>query len=100
MNNTTTAPADVRALALGAIALELLAQGLRVVLVPLIALALTACGCGREACRRAQQARAARLERLQGLPVRELRQLARQAGHRALARSGRRAELLAALAEA
>jgi hypothetical protein len=32
------------------------------------------------------------------LPVRELRQLARAAGHRALARSGRRADLLAALA--
>jgi hypothetical protein len=32
------------------------------------------------------------------LAVRELRQLARQAGHRALARSGRRADLLAALA--
>ena len=32
------------------------------------------------------------------LPVRELRQLARDAGHRALARSGRRADLLLALA--
>jgi hypothetical protein len=32
------------------------------------------------------------------LTVRELRQLARQAGHRALARSGRRADLLQALA--
>jgi hypothetical protein len=30
--------------------------------------------------------------------VRELRQLARAAGHRALARNGRRADLLAALA--
>jgi len=34
---------------------------------------------------------------LEALPVRELRQLARQAGHKALARSGRRAELLVAL---
>lgn len=35
---------------------------------------------------------------LDSLPVRELRALARSAGHRALARSGRRAELLAVLA--
>ena len=35
---------------------------------------------------------------LTDLPVRELRQLARQAGHRALARKGRRADLLLALA--
>ncbi len=35
---------------------------------------------------------------LDGLPVRELRALARSAGHRSLARSGRRSELLAALA--
>jgi hypothetical protein len=35
---------------------------------------------------------------LQALPVRELRQLARAAGHRSLARSGRRADLLLALA--
>ena len=33
-------------------------------------------------------------EALESLPVRELRILARQAGHRALARSGRRADLL------
>jgi hypothetical protein len=42
----------------------------------------------------AQQAAAA----VSGLTVRELRQLARQVGHRALARSGRRADLLQALA--
>ena len=35
---------------------------------------------------------------LDGLTVRQLRQLAREAGHRALARSGRRADLLQALA--
>jgi hypothetical protein len=35
---------------------------------------------------------------LDNLPVRELRALARSAGHRSLARSGRRSELLAALA--
>ncbi len=35
---------------------------------------------------------------LEGLPVRELRVLARAAGHRALARSGRRQQLLEALA--
>ena len=36
-------------------------------------------------------------EALEALPVRELRILAREAGHRALARSGRRADLLEAL---
>lgn len=35
---------------------------------------------------------------LEALPVRELRQLARAAGHRALARSGRRQQLLEVLA--
>jgi len=34
---------------------------------------------------------------LEALPVRELRRMARAAGHRALARSGRRADLLEAL---
>lgn len=100
MNTTTTSqpPANLLALALGAQALEALAAGLRAVLVPLIALVLTACGCGHEACRRGQQARAERIERLQGLPVRELRQLAREAGHRAIARNGRKADLLTVLA--
>lgn len=37
-------------------------------------------------------------ESLQLLTVRQLRQLAREAGHKALARNGRRAELLAAFA--
>jgi hypothetical protein len=45
-------------------------------------------------------ATAAPRTQLEALPVRELRRLARAAGHRALARSGRRAELLAALAGA
>jgi hypothetical protein len=43
-------------------------------------------------------ATAAPRPQLERLPVRELRLLARAAGHRALARSGRRTELLAALA--
>lgn len=100
MDTTTTSqpPADLLALALGAQALEALAAGLRAVLVPLLALVLTASGCGREACRRAQLAKAERLQQLQALPVRELRQLARAAGHKAIARSGRKAELLAVLA--
>jgi hypothetical protein len=46
------------------------------------------------ATERHQAARAA----LDGLTVPQLRQLARQAGHRALARSGRRVDLLQALA--
>jgi hypothetical protein len=38
------------------------------------------------------------LASIDGLTVRQLRQLAREAGHRALARSGRRADLLEVLA--
>jgi len=46
----------------------------------------------------ASRAPAAAPAALEALPVKALRQLARQAGHKALARSGRRADLLAALA--
>jgi hypothetical protein len=41
---------------------------------------------------------AAHRPQLEALPVRELRQMARAAGFRSLARSGRKADLLAALA--
>jgi hypothetical protein len=50
------------------------------------------------ACRREAQTQA--YGSLAGLAVRELRQLARQAGHSQLARRGRRSELLAALVPA
>jgi hypothetical protein len=50
------------------------------------------------ACRREAQTQA--YGRLADLAVRELRQLARAAGHRQLARAGRRGELLAALVPA
>lgn len=45
-----------------------------------------------------QSATGAHRAQLEALPVRELRQLARAAGHRSLARSGRRQQLLEALA--
>lgn len=105
MKNTTppqtTDPALV-ALVLLALAVEALALALRPLLAHALALALTAAGWRprrRPALAllpaRVQPAPAARLE---SLPVRELRQLARRAGHRQLARSGRRADLLLALA--
>lgn len=101
----TTDPALI-ALALLGLAVEALALALRPLLAHGIALALTAAGWRPQrrpapAPRlalppaRVQPAPAAPLE---ALPVRELRQLARQAGHRQLARSGRRADLLLALA--
>lgn len=94
-------------------------QTLRPLLVALAALVLTLAGYrprqGRPEASATQrthpaapmpdQAHQAPLERrqaapaaLDGLTVRQLRQLAREAGHRALARSGRRADLLQALA--
>ena len=93
---------DLLLLALVAALLTL--QALRPLLVALVALVLTLAGyrpgkapvaapapiAPPEPCRPAPGPLAA-------LPVRELRQLARAAGHRALARSGRRAELLLAL---
>jgi hypothetical protein len=106
------APPDLPLLLLVAAAavLEALALLLRPLLAHAIAMALTAAGWRPErpaapakkntaqpavSSPTAPQASAVALA---ALPVRELRQLARQAGHRALARSGRRAELLLALA--
>lgn len=98
MTTATTAPRTTEAgLALASLALEAIALGLRLVLSPALALLLTAAGCGHEAVRQARRARAQAARQLHGLSVRELRQLAREAGHRALARSGRRAELLTVL---
>lgn len=94
-------------------------QALWVLLVALLALVLTLAGYWprqrpvttpaalrhrRPAPAQAKPARAASHPRqsapagLEALTVRQLRELARQAGHRALARSGRRADLLQALA--
>jgi hypothetical protein len=75
------------------------------VIVPCIAIVLTVAGWAPSV----QEARslvatepmrteAEAVPALTSLPVRELRQLARAAGHRALARNGRRADLLAVLA--
>jgi hypothetical protein len=96
-----------------AVALEALAFTLRPVLAHTLALLLTIAG-WRPATpspaprqqgpalpadpAKPANATATHRPQLQALPVRELRQLARAAGHRALARRGRRADLLAALA--
>jgi hypothetical protein len=76
----------------------------RDLLLPLLALAITLATLHREpALPKLQTTAPAPLALppasgpLDALPVRELRQLARAAGHRALARNGRKAELLAAL---
>ena len=86
-----------------ALALAALAA-LRVLLVALVALVLTVAARPSKAPVAAPAIdRPAAIDKpapapLAALPVRELRLLARQAGHRALARSGRKAELLLALA--
>lgn len=117
MKTTATADPVIHALALAAIALEGAAACLRATLVPALALALTLAGY-RPAPAAAEPVAAlppvalspvvaalpaAPVARdwagrpLEWLPVRELRQIARAQGHRALARSGRRADLLAVL---
>jgi hypothetical protein len=70
----------------------------RVVLVPVVALALTVAGWQPGSTSQPQPASipAASLP-VSGLTVAQLRTLARQAGYKQLARSGRRAELLAVL---
>jgi hypothetical protein len=102
---TRTHPID--AAAIGTVALVRLA---RAVLVPLVALVLTVAGwqpsgpaAAAPVALAAQPAPAAVARDWAGRPldcltVRELRLQARAAGHKALARSGRRADLLAALA--
>lgn len=94
---------DLLLLALAAALLTL--QALRPLLVALVALVLTLAGYRPSKAPVAAPApitppapRRPAAGPLTALPVRELRQLARAAGHRALARSGRRAELLLALA--
>jgi hypothetical protein len=91
----------IEAAAVGAVALGRLA---RTVLVPCVALVLVLAGwqpSGTAAVALAAPAPVARDwagRPLDSLTVRELRLQARAAGHRALARSGRRADLLAVLA--
>ena len=94
---------DLLLLALVAALLTL--QALRPLLVALVALVLTLAGYRPSKAPAAAPApitppapRRPAAGPLTALPVRELRQLARAAGHRALARSGRRAELLLVLA--
>jgi hypothetical protein len=99
------------ALVAAAVVLEALAITLRPVLAHTLALLLTIAGWRPSTPSPAPRqqgpvlptapvkpATASYRPQLEALPVRELRQLARAAGHRALARSGRRADLLAALA--
>jgi len=99
-----TDPALILLVAAAAV-LEALAQLLRPLLAHAIALALTTAGWHptQSAAPGAKPQPAAQAVQLPAnalaeLPVRELRQLAREAGHRALARSGRRSDLLLALA--
>ena len=82
-----------------------LAEALAVLLVAALALVLTLAGWGPPAPPAAPlrpvlppEADAAAPAPLEAVTVAELRQRARAAGHRSLARSGRRAELLQALA--
>jgi hypothetical protein len=72
----------------------------RVVLVPVAALILTVAGWQPGNTSQPQPASmpAASLPAIKGLTVAQLRILAGQAGYRSLARSGRRADLLAVLA--
>jgi len=98
---------------IAAVAAVAVGRLVRAVAVPVVALALTVAGYRPAPAAPAAVASAAPmvLDRIHvaGLPVAvatpaaaltvvQLRQLARAAGHRALARSGRRADLLAALA--
>lgn len=100
---TTRYAHPIEIAAVGAIAAARLA---RAVLVPLVALVLVLAGYRPATAAPAAPAAVAPVARdwagrpLDCLTVRELRIQARAAGFRALARSGRRADLLAALAAA
>lgn len=112
MTTTTTRAADAHPLELGLVCLLALGLAVRELAVGLIALvgAVASYGrpwpCAAVAAAVPAAATAApaavhpigeRLAMLGQLPVKHLRVLAREAGHRQLARSGRRADLLAAL---
>lgn len=107
---TTTRAADAHPLELGLVCLLALGLAVRELAVGLIALVGAVASYGRPwPCAAAAVAAAAtpapaavhpigeRLAMFGQLPVKHLRVLAREAGHRQLARSGRRAELIAAL---
>jgi hypothetical protein len=113
MTTTTTDRALLLALVALAIAIEGLALLLRPLVAHSVALLLTLAGWRPSPSRAASgalqgaqkpldassipSATTATTEPLEALPVRELRQLARAAGHRSLARSGRRQQLLEVL---
>ena len=82
-----------------AIGAAILARVLRCAVVPIVAVVLTVAGWqpGQTAQPQPASMPAASLP-VNSLTVAQLRILARQAGYRTLARSGRRADLLAALA--
>ena len=69
----------------------------RSILVPVVCLALTLAGWQPAQTSQPQPAAAPMSAAPDRLTVVQLRTMARQAGHRSLARSGRRADLLAAL---
>ena len=83
-----------------AVATVILARAFRVVVVPIVAVVLTVAGWQPGSTSQPQPLSmpAASLPAVNSLTVAQLRVLARQAGYRSLARSGRRADLLAALA--
>ena len=87
----------IESAAIGAV---ILARAVRVVLVPIVAVVLTVAGWQPGSTSQPQPLSmpAASLPAVNSLTVAQLRILARQAGHRSLARSGRRADLLAVLA--
>lgn len=108
---TTTRAADAHPLELGLVCLLALGLAVRELAAGLIALVGAVASYGRPwPCAAAAAVAAAatpapaavhpigeRLAMFGQLPVKHLRVLAREAGHRQLARSGRRAELIAAL---
>lgn len=97
--NPPTAPVDPVLLLI--VVVWLAAEALVALLIATLALVLTFAGWRpTQAPVRAAPGADPDVHPLQRLPVVELRRLARAAGHRALARSGRRVELLQALAVA
>jgi hypothetical protein len=91
----TQPPPDL-ALLLLTITTETMRVIIRDLIVPIVALGITLATL-RQPVPRVPAAPAATVQ-LEALPVRELRQLARAAGHRGLARKGRRQQLLEVLA--
>ena len=99
MTTTTTRQDTDVVLLLAFLTAEAVLCIVRDLLLPLVALAVTLATLRQPVPRVTPPAPAAPAARpIDSLPVRELRQLARTAGHRQLARNGRRQQLLEVLA--